>query len=489
MNKHWNSIEHKHIPRDNQKIAIDEGIDGLLNVGFHGHLLEMSLGKTKIALNEAEILRKYGVLDRVLIICPKSIQSEWVSQTKEHTFMEDVPFIWESKKTHKYKRQVKAFLKREFPVLIVRIEMFQRKNTVLKDFLKEYLNKPTYMILDESSKIKSINTQRTPRLIDYTFDAKYKTILTGTPWSESPIDIFAQMIFLKPNFWEEYEGVWRRKCLTNCWYTFKRRYAIIEKTYVGHKQSYEKIVGAERQEELAQLIQPYITQQKKKDWQDLPEKIFHPLYVEMNAEHSAAYEEMKEKLILERGDEIITAANAGVLFGRLRQIAGGFYPGRTIIPAGIERMLDDVAEYAGKVIVSCSYRAEVEDIAKILEDEYGKDAVEIFYGATKNRDEVKKRFQNDDTLKFLVGTQKVMAYGHNWQFCSLMYRYSLEYSYEMNVQLVDRIHRPGMSGNAVYKDIIHKGTVQEKALEALRKKKSVVDAFYKLTVKDFLNNG
>ena len=48
-------IEHKLPPRENQKVAIDDAILGLTENGFHGMLLEMSLGKTKCALNTAEI--------------------------------------------------------------------------------------------------------------------------------------------------------------------------------------------------------------------------------------------------------------------------------------------------------------------------------------------------------------------------------------------------------------------------------------------------
>jgi len=68
-----------------------------------------------------------------------------------------------------------------------------------------------------------------------------------------------------------------------------------------------------------------------------------------------------------------------------------------------------------------------------------------------------------------------------------MYLYSRPYSYEQNVQLEDRLHRPGMKGTAVYKEIIHQHTVQEKVLKAIAKKKDVVDEFDRLTLKEFLS--
>ena len=147
-------------------------------------------------------------------------------------------------------------------------------------------------------------------------------------------------------------------------------------------------------------------------------------------------------------------------------------------------LMEDVAEYSGKVVIAASYVAEIKGIVKALTKEYGAENVCTYYGGTKNRDEELVRFK--ESAKFLVLNPQSGAYGLNLQFASLMYLYSRPYSYEQNTQLEDRIHRPGMVGNAIYKEIIHDGTVQEKVLVALAKKKDVVEAFDKLTIKDFI---
>ena len=67
-----------------------------------------------------------------------------------------------------------------------------------------------------------------------------------------------------------------------------------------------------------------------------------------------------------------------------------------------------------------------------------------------------------------------------------MYLYSRPFSYEQNAQLQDRIHRPGQKDVCVYKDVIHVGTVQEKVIKAFNTKKSVVDAFDRMTVREWL---
>jgi SNF2 family DNA or RNA helicase len=479
------------VPRQNQKIAIDEATEGLINQGFHGMLLEMSLGKTKCSLNVAEIMRSYEALDQVMIVCPKAIQNVWVEQLPEHTFIETEPVIWENPKTQKKKREIEGLKSADFPVLIVRLEMFQRDNKVLKTFLDEFLEKPTLVILDESSKIKNVSTQRTPRLIESTRKAAYKLILTGTPWSESPLDIFSQMEFLKNGFWYRYTDPWKKSTLKKHWYIFRNRYAVMQDIRTSEGRSFQTIVGTRRTEEIARKIQGYVTQQKKADWLDLPEKIRQTLHVEMSKEQAKAYNQMRDMLILEHGDEILTAQNAATLLTRLRQIAGGFLPvtGEPIAKriAGIDTLLEDVDGYPGKVIIAASYVAEIKGIVEALSKEYGSEQVATYYGGTEDRENEVARFK--DRAKFLVLNPQSGAYGLNLQFASLMYLYSRPFSYEQNMQLEDRIHRPGMTGSAVYKDIVHVGTVQEKVIKAIEKKKDVVSEFDRLTVKDFLTNG
>lgn len=491
-------IPHKFEPRENQVQAINNCVTGFMDKGFHGLLMEMSLGKSKSALNVAEIMKQYNALDRLVIVCPKAIQSVWLEEIPKHTHLESEPLIFETKKTRKNQVAIASLFARDFPILIVRLEMFQKKNEDLKKLLSSFFEKPTMVILDESSKIKNVTTQRTPRLIEYTKEAAYRTILTGTPWTESPLDIFSQMEFLQPGFWYKHAGEWSVNVLKKHWYIFRNRYAIMQEIRTGEGRCFKTMVGTRRVEEIARKIRPYVTQQKKEDWLDLPEKIFQTLHVEMSKEQKEAYKSLKDRLILEHGDELLTVQNQVTLLTRLRQVAGGFFPetGEAIAKKlpGIEMLVEDVSEYNGKVVIAASYVAEIEGIKRALQKEYkrkdtdGSEAVATYYGATKNREEELSRFKEDPQCKFLILNPQSGAYGLNLQFASLMYLYSRPYSYEQNAQLLDRIHRPGQRNNCIYKDIIHTGTVQEKVIQAFTKKKDVVDKFDQLTLKDFLTS-
>lgn len=489
MSRPYEQIEHKLPPRENQKEAIDRAVNALTSRGFYGLLMEMSLGKTKVALNVAEILHSYGACNRALIVCPKAIESVWLEEIPKQTNFENPPLVWQNPQTKKFRKQVKAFFEQDFQILIVRLELFQRENAIMKKFITEFLSEPTIAILDESSKIKNVTTNRAQRLISYTRSAAYKLILTGTPWTESPLDIFSQMEFLQEGFWYKYDGPWATSVLRKHWYIFRNRYAIMQDVRLGEGRTFKAMVGTRRTEEIAKKIAPHVVQQKKDDWVDLPEKIFQTLHVEMPKAQAEAYKSMKERLILEMGDEVLTASNAGTLLVRLRQIAGGFYPetGEKIAPkiAGIETLLEDVSEYTGKVVIAASFVAEIEGIVDALAKEYGEEKVVTYYGATKDREGSIRRFRDEDA-RFMVLNPQSGAYGLNLQHSSVMYLYSRPFSYEQNAQLQDRIHRPGQRRSCVYKDIVHVGTVQEKVIKAFEKKKGVVDEFDRMTVREYL---
>ena len=85
----------------------------------------------------------------------------------------------------------------------------------------DFLHKHDALIgIDESSTIKNIKAMRTKNLIKIRPLGKYRRILTGTPITKSPIDIYSQCEFLDP------------KLLNFPTFTaFKNRYCIFAVSY------------------------------------------------------------------------------------------------------------------------------------------------------------------------------------------------------------------------------------------------------------------
>jgi SNF2 family DNA or RNA helicase len=78
------------------------------------------------------------------------------------------------------------------------------------------------MVVDESTTIKNRKATRTKNVLMLAKDAKYKRILTGSPVTKSPMDLYAQCMFLSP----EALGF-------SSYYAFQNRYALVQKRKMG----------------------------------------------------------------------------------------------------------------------------------------------------------------------------------------------------------------------------------------------------------------
>ena len=76
------------------------------------------------------------------------------------------------------------------------VEAFSTKRG--SDFARLFLIGRSMMIIDESTTIKNPKAKRTKAILDLRKETKYRRILTGSPVTQSPMDLWAQMDFLDP---------------------------------------------------------------------------------------------------------------------------------------------------------------------------------------------------------------------------------------------------------------------------------------------------
>jgi SNF2 family DNA or RNA helicase len=98
--------------------------------------------------------------------------------------------------------------------------------------------------------------------------------LTGSPVTQSPMDLWAQMDFLDPEILGQ-----------SSYYAFRTRYAVvITANAAGGTHKYQKIVKFKNLAQLGQLVSPHSYRILKKDCLDLPDKIFTKRPVELTDE-------------------------------------------------------------------------------------------------------------------------------------------------------------------------------------------------------------
>ena len=472
-------------PYEHQRQVFEETRD----LAACGLFLEMGLGKSKVILDTAAWQYIHGGIHALLLIAPKGVYTNWVKTQIPLHLPDVVPhevFVWDSSKAKNksFQAAAKGLFTGEprLRIVVMNIEALNsdlayRYATALLKRLK------VMMVVDESTTIKNPKAKWTKRAIQLARSAAYKRILTGTPITNSPLDIYSQFDFLDPDLLG-----------FKSYYAFRNRYAIVQKEYVN-THSFDKIVGYQRLDELKERIKRGAVLIRKEECLDLPDKIYmDPRRVELSAEQKQLYEHLKVDSYAELRYEgelkgTVTADMVLVKLLRLHQIACGFV---TVDPAidpnpleidpdggpRVKELLTVLEELDGKTIIWANYTYNIRTIERVLKQRYGAAAVASFYGATPQdeRDDIVDRFQDPlGDLRFFVGQPRTGGFGLTLTAASNVIYFSSNYSLELRLQSEDRAHRMGQHKNVTYVDLVAPGTVDEVIVQALRNKQNLAD--------------
>ena len=431
--------------------------------------MEMGTGKTKVCIDNIAILFDKGKINAALIIVPNGIKRNWRNELKIH-LSDHIKYrvaVWSAspKKEEKIEIEQLSVMVDDLTVFIMNIEALSTKRGY--DFAYSFLlRNQTLVCVDESTTIKNHSAQRTKNILKLSQHAKYKRIMTGSPVTKSPLDLFSQVQFLDPWLLDQ-----------QSYYSFRARYAVIVQRSVG-THSFQHIVKYQRLDELQEKIQNFSTRILKSDCLDLPEKVYTKRVVSLTAEQVKAYTEMKKAAITFFEDNVMTAASVLTQIIRLHQITCGHFKTddgevKSIKSNRIKELLEVLEETNGKVIIWAVYRYDIQQIEKTLGEKYGKESVATYYGDTKDsiRQSIVDRFMDpDDPLRFFVGNPKTGGYGLTLTSSHTVVYYSNDYSLEIRLQSEDRAHRIGQTSKVTYVDLIAENTIDEKIVKALNAK-------------------
>lgn len=471
-------------PRTKPRAHQEKGRELTRGKRLFAYLCEMGTGKSKMIIDEWAERVEQGRCHDLLILAPAGSYQNWVNELSTHLnesiFRCVRTFIWKSGLGKNASRNLDAFLKNlRWPrVLIVNIEALST-NEKIRDicvtFLSSVVGRRSMFVVDESTKIRNGQAQRTKQVMALKGYADLRRILTGLVSPRSPLDLFSQFEFLD----------WRILGHESI-YTFKRRYCILETTQVpiGKDEKgkvkwrkIETIVAYKNLEELQAKIAPYSYRVLKKDCLDLPPKIYEKWEVELTAEQKRMYNELILFSTAELSECVHVTTNMVVTkLLRLHQLVCG----HTVDEKGVEHdvpsnrisaLLEVLEEHGGKAIIWSNYRREIDKIVKALEKEYGKGCAAQFHGGNKSsRIKEEKAFLNDPKCRFMVSTQSAGGLGNTWVNANLVVYFSNTYDLELRMQSEDRSHREGLKHSVTYVDLVAPRTVDEKILSALRKK-------------------
>ena len=434
------------------------------------YFMEMGTGKSKVLIDNIAMLYDKGKINGALIVAPKGVYKTWMDeQIPDHMpdHIEKEVVLWEATNSKKKEEELKKLFKttEDLHILIMNVEAFSTKKGKL--FAYKFLAcHRALMAIDESTTIKNPGAIRTKTIIDLGKDVKYKRILTGSPVTKSPLDLFTQCYFLDPWLLEQ-----------QSYYSFKTRYAISKRINVSGRQV-EIVVGYRNLGELSNQLKPFSFRCLKDDCLDLPEKTYMKRIIQLTDEQQKVYDQMKKMALAELNGKLTTTATVITQLMRLQQITAGHFKSddglvQKIKNHRLDELLNVLSEMEGKAVIWAHWRQDIQTIVEALKKEYGDNSVVTYFGDTSTDDRQKaiRSIQDKDSpVRFIVGTPQTGGYGITLTGASTMIYYSNGYDLEKRQQSEARIDRIGQVKNMTYIDIIAEKTIDEKIVMALRNK-------------------
>ena len=439
------------------------------NKEVFAYFMEMGTGKSKVLIDNISMLYDKGKIDGALIVAPKGVVKTWYEQeipTHMVNHIEKVSILWQALINKTQQQKLDSLFKNEvkFHILIMNVEAFSTKKGV--DFAKRFLNSHnTMMAIDESTTIKNPSAKRTKSILGLASMAKYRRILTGSPVTKSPLDLYTQCQFLDSWLLGH-----------SSWYTFKTRYAIM-KNMSFNGRTFQKVVGYKNLGELSDKLKPFSHRVLKDDCLDLPKKTFMKRIIQLSPDQHKVYAQMKQLALAEMNGKMITTATALTQLMRLQQITCGHFKAddgttQEIPNNRTGELIDILHEIEGKVVIWAHWQKDVTLIIKELVKEFDHGCCVDYFGLTpqSERQENIRKFQEDENVRFFVGTPQTGGYGITLTAASNMIYFSNGYDLEKRKQSEARIDRIGQTKPMTYIDILAENTVDERIVKALRKK-------------------
>jgi SNF2 family DNA or RNA helicase len=463
----------------------------------YGLLLEQGTGKTPIAIaricNEAEtVFKNENRMYRALIVCPKNVRANWQSEFEKFATTEGKITVLRGTAVDRIRQIYEAITNEEgckYSIVICSYE------TLTRSFQALQLINWDLGLLDESHYIKSNRTLRFKSAIKLRELCRSRAILTGTPITNTPLDLYTQFEFLGRG----YSG----------FYTWKAFRKFFGQFRISEATGYEMLCGMQNIPFMQERLARYSFIVRQKDvMPELPDRVYDQIEIDMTDEQKQIYCEVRDRLAIEIENELdsnrprqMVVNNVLTKLLRLAQITSGFVvwspeyddDGNMLQPQMVDRFdpdykLETLVEIlkekkpTDKTIIWSCWVPNIKTIRARLAIE-NIDCV-TFYGATKDEDRLiaEERFNCDPACKVFLGNPAAGGTGLNligypppgheiysrngkktpddWETnCNHVIYYSQNWSPTARSQSEKRAHRRGTREPVRVTDLVVPGTI------------------------------
>ena len=518
---------------------------------------EMGCGKTITSMMIICDKFKAGLIDSLLVVAPNDVHKQWFddlcddeSTLSKAIAQEGVNCIGQIIGGRGGQKEFYDFDDDDGKLHIVctNIDTFStpHKWEILVDWAN---NHKTAIIIDEATVIKNPTSKRAQRML-YKFNDVVKRgktviastkknpvriVLTGTPVTNGPMDLWAIMEFIKPNYFGRnyysfmnYYGMHTQLSVNdrvvNVMLTEKTWQGIhecrdymeafgvfgcSEDTYMTVKHQDHYMGPYKHADELKTLLEPNAVFAKLVDCVDMPAVNYIIKEVPLSDAQRACYEAMKRDLLAqyetEDGTVESTAKNKLVVSMRLQQIASGFIMAHEVeepdedIPMWadddnydikpdevtwlgdtnpkLEQLMRDVDELDKPILILTRFSAEASKIYDMLKDKYSTMLFTGWKTIGSMEDFKQGKYQ------IMVANTSKIARGFNLQIAHTTIYYSNTYSMELRQQSEFRTFRMGQKHPCTYIDYVS-CPVDKTIMESLKIKKNLLEYIREKDVKE-----
>ncbi len=447
---------------------------------YHGIFAAYGTGKTVIALAYMNL----ASFKKVLVISSKTaVMSTWVDEIQQwsdfnYTFLLGT----QSQRLVNFKlgiRKINSQVKKKPFIFLLNFDGVHSIFNELCDI------KFDLIVIDESTRIKSIDTDRTKAIIKLGSYAKHRIIMTGFPVTENLTNIYSQIKFLDQG-----------KSLGNSFYSFRDKYFV--KMGMG---IYPKKKGAE---EILRLIKPFCIRITGKDLK-LPPSIYKVIHVEPNEQQKKLLKSLYELMRVEFGKIKIDTVYIFTLISKALQICSGFLKEsdeydndgnlikkgthiesfQTAKDEALFDLLDEIDLDQNKVIIWCIFRHSISKLEKLFK-KIGYPALALT-GDTKDVNTVVHKFQHDKKSRVILAIQKKASESITLTICNHAVYYENGWSNDLRMNSEARIRRKGSEhhNSIFYTDLCIKGSIEEKIIKCLHDKANMVSNLQEAFLKEY----
>ncbi len=393
---------------------------------------EMGLGKTMQAITAIRLLLRRGEVQSVLLVCPKSLVTNW--QRELNLWAPEIPvLVIEGDQA----RRLWQWRLPDVPLRLANYELLCRDRDAL-DGVGGPCPRFDLVVLDEAQRIK--NLAGTTSEVVRSIARRRSWALTGTPVENSADDLVGIFEFLAPGF-------------------------------LSPKMKPRRLGG---------MVSDHVLRRTKEQvLSDLPPKLFRDAELELTPPQRAAYELAENEGIVRLtslgGD--LTIQHVFELVLRLKQICN-------FDPAGgasskLERLEADLEEIAGSGRKAIVFSQWVQTIERLLRP-LARFGPLGYHGRipTRRRDDVIRRFRDDPTAHVLLMSYGAGGVGLNLQFAGYVFLFDRWWNPAVEDQAINRAHRIGVAGPVTVSRFLVLDSIEERIDRILQEKRDLFEAIF-----------